>query len=312
MLMQTPAEVAADAEGAPQGEQELASYRGGISDSLAEDDVPTELIESLMNPDTASTDEADADGETEESASSEPTSDKPTGDARMDRLESLVSQVGSAVIRMQQGASTAATTPDSPPVATPKEMVAEIVGELPTSEEEGSTFTAADGTALVETIFKVVEKKMGSELAPVKEQLDRHDGSLTQSESQRVVDTYTAAVDKLLDDAEITSAFDRRAMRSLVTEQGARQFGQNFDMSKVSQVFQTVLEERLSSEVDTRNATADKKKERADKTPPVQNGAKTPNVAQESFRGRLADPNDRAADFQGGDFNKLVKAVLNR
>ena len=185
------------------------------------------------------------------------------------------------------------------------------MGELPTSDDEGSSFTTKDGETLVSTIMSAVEKSTGPQLKAVHDRLDSVNGNLHADASDKRLQTYNNHVNQMLDDAGITDPFERETMETVVTTRGMKQFGNQFNEARAGQIFRSVLEESRASESDSREQNATIKQRQQKETPAIQHGATGRGSATESIRGRLSDSGDRAMDFAGGDFTKIVREVMD-
>ena len=190
------------------------------------------------------------------------------------------------------------------------DLISAIAKDLPTSDAEGSTFTTEDGTNLAKTVLTAVEVANGGRLKALEDKTAGFEGALTASSDKERVQQYENHIAKLLDDAKINNSLDREAIELVVTNRGMRQHGQQFNEARATQMFRTVLDERLASEVTAREATAETKQTEANETPAVSHATGV-GTSTEGIRTRLADSTDAGMDFSGGDFGKLVRAVMN-
>lgn len=302
-----------------EGEVELTSNRYRTPEPIP-DEVPPELLSELRSEAIGSTAEEDTTREpVETSAIGKTTIDNPEEDLRLAKLETLVAQQGAGqmqllnafkglVGQMQQngggvpGTGTTEQTRD--------DLISAIAKDLPTSDAEGSTFTTEDGTNLAKTVLTAVEVANGGRLKALEDKTAGFEGALTASSDKERVQQYENHIAKLLDDAKINNSLDREAIELVVTNRGMRQHGQQFNEARATQMFRTVLDERLASEVTAREATAETKQTEANETPAVSHATGV-GTSTEGIRTRLADSTDAGMDFSGGDFGKLVRAVMN-
>jgi hypothetical protein len=299
------------------GEVELSSYRSPSGDSLP-DEITPDLYNELLDDssDSADDDQSQSDGSgTGANATGVDASGNET--VPSDRTETMLQML--AANSVQQGRMLQAIASGQPiggggavadTESSRDEIIADIVKDMPISDAEGSTFTTEDGTTLVNTIMTTVEKAMKPELDKVNNRLASVDGALTAEASDKRVGTYKQHINGLLDNAKVTDPYDREAIENIVTTRGVRQFNDQFNEARASQIFKAVLDESRVSETSTRENIAEMKTQQQGEMPPVQHGATRGGSSTQSIRGRLSDHGDKAMDFAGGDFRKIVAGVL--
>jgi hypothetical protein len=301
------------------GEVELASYRESSGETLP-DEIPSSLFDELTDDSSDSAADTDTrNSAVDAGANATGNTDTNTDDQEpADRTEQMLQML--TANSMQQSRTLQALTDrengtgksgGKAPTPSRAAIMSEIVGELPTSDEEGSTFTTKDGETLVSTIMSAVEKSTAPQIKEVNDRLNSVTGTLSAEASDKRVQTYQNHLNKMLDDAGVTDPFERESMETVVTTRGMRQFGNEFNEARSGQIFRSVLEESRASESDSREQNATIKQRQQKETPEIQHGATGRGTATESIRGRLADSGDKAMDFAGGDFTKIVREVMN-
>lgn len=268
------------------------------------DDVLEDLVGDVVTP---SGDRARGTGTTTAPTAAESDSRSVDND-RMARMENMVAAMAQKMVQNEPGSA----APDAgAPSLSETDLMTEVLKELPISDEANSNFTSEDANFLVGTIAKVVDAKMSNQINGISKKLDFLGGAVTQSQSQGVVEAFDKHVDKLMDDADIASPFERKTMRSQIIQDGIARYKNNFGNQQASELFRELNAERLSGEVQNRETYVTTKQREERETPAAQPGSTGASVS-ESIRKAINDPKNRDFDMRGQKMTELATALLNR
>ena len=226
---------------------------------------------------------------------------------RMARMENLVAAMAQKMVHNESNSA----APAAKSAQSEEDLMTEVLKALPISDEANSSFTSEDANFLVGTIAKVVDAKMGTQINGISKKLDALGGVVTQTQSQGVVEAFDKHVNKLMDDADIASPFERKTMRSQIIQDGLARYKNNFGNQQASELFRELNAERLSGEVQNRETYVTTKQREERETPAAQPGSTGASVS-ESIRKAINDPNNRDFDMRGQKMTELATALLNR
>jgi len=267
------------------------------------DDVLEDLVGDVATPSDGSTTET---GTATAPTAAEPDSNLVDGN-RMARMENMVAAMAQKMVQNESNSQ----APDAKSSQSEQDLMTEVLKELPISDEANSNFTSEDANFLVGTIAKVVDAKMSNQMSGISKKLDFLGGAVTQSQSQGVVEAFDKHVDKLMDDADIASPFERKTMRSQIIQDGVARYKNNFGNQQASELFRELNAERLSGEVQNRETYVTTKQREERETPAAQPGSTGASVS-ESIRKAINDPKNRDFDMRGQKMTELATALLNR
>ena len=267
------------------------------------DDVLEDLVGDVATPSGGSTTET---GTATAPTAAEPDSNLVDGN-RMARMENMVAAMAQKMVQNESNSQ----APDAKSSQSEQDLMTEVLKELPISDEANSNFTSEDANFLVGTIAKVVDAKMSNQMSGISKKLDFLGGAVTQSQSQGVVEAFDKHVDKLMDDADIASPFERKTMRSQIIQDGVARYKNNFGNQQASELFRELNAERLSGEVQNRETYVTTKQREERETPAAQPGSTGASVS-ESIRKAINDPKNRDFDMRGQKMTELATALLNR
>jgi hypothetical protein len=137
------------------------------------------------------------------------------------------------------------------------------------------------------------------------QRINRVEQEHSRNAQERVKGSYDQHLDGLLDKANVTDAFERKAMKAVVTQEGLSRFGDNFSHQTATQVFRDINNERRQEAHAQRQQYVETKGQQQKATPPVTHSQST-SSASENIMAGLKDPKNKRWGFRGDDFKKAV------
>tara|TARA_R110000744_G_scaffold18074_1_gene48676 strand:- start:1538 stop:2428 length:891 start_codon:yes stop_codon:yes gene_type:complete len=123
---------------------------------------------------------------------------------------------------------------------------------------------------------------------------------------EKVAGNYDHHLDALLDKAQVTDPFERKAMKAVVTQDGLQEYGQQFSHEAATRVFRNVNNTRRQEAHTQRQQYVSNKTAQQDNSPPVTHSNST-SSASENIMAGLKDPKNKSWGFRGQDFQKAVR-----
>lgn len=139
-------------------------------------------------------------------------------------------------------------------------------------------------------------------------QVEHEHGRVRQ---ERVKGSYDAHLEELLDKANITEGFERKAMKAIVTQDGLQQYGDNFSHETATRVFRDINNARREEAHTQRQQYVETKGQQEKSAPPVTHSHST-SSASENIMAGLKDPKNKRWGFRGDDFKKAVNWLAEK
>ena len=137
------------------------------------------------------------------------------------------------------------------------------------------------------------------------QRINRVEQEHSRNAQERVKGSYDQHLDGLLDKANVTDAFERKAMKAVGTQEGLSRFGDNFSHETATRVFRDINNERRQEAHAQRQQYVETKGQQQKATPPVTHSQST-SSASENIMAGLKDPKNKRWGFRGDDFKKAV------
>ena len=246
--------------------------------------------------------------ETPESPEAEPSNDGLLNEApnvdpqqQQQQLQALIAQTVAATMAGQQQQQQPQQAPNEPDLF-----------EQMAQENQGMDRDSVKW--FVNNVQKVIQSELNRELGAVKNDLNSVKGAVGAAQQDSTVKQYENHMNALLDNAGVDNEFERESLRAMTTQRGLdgwRNNNQQFNLDRATQIFRSLNNSRLeSSHSDRKQYVADKQSS-AESAPPKQVSTGNASAAESIYK-RLRDPNDKAMNFNAGDFTKTVREFMKK
>jgi|TARA_R110002073_G_scaffold141383_9_gene292505 hypothetical protein len=245
--------------------------------------------------------------ESEGSSETEPSNDglaneAPTPDPQQQQqqLQALIAQTVAATMagQQQQQPQQSQVEPD---------LLEQIAQENQGMDRDGVKW-------FVDNVQKVIQSELNRELGAVKNDLNSVKGAVGAAQQDNTVKQYENHMNTLLDSAGVDNEFERESLRAMTTQRGLdgwRNNNQQFNLDRATQIFRNLNNSRLeSSHSDRKQYVADKQSS-SNSAPPQQVSTGNASAAESIYK-RLRDPEDKAMNFNAGDFTKTVREFMKK
>ena len=193
----------------------------------------------------------------------------------------------------------------------PQQQEPDLVEQL-AQENQGMDRSSMEW--FLKNVQKVIQNELNRELGAVKQDLNSVKGVVGASQQDNTIKQYDDHVNALLDNAGVTNEFERESLKAMTTQRGLdgwRNQGQQFNLDRATQIFRQINNNRLESAHEDRKKYVAEKQESVAKAPPQQVSQGNASAAESIYK-RLRDPNDKAMNFNAGDFTKTVKEFMKK
>ena len=166
----------------------------------------------------------------------------------------------------------------------------------------------------VTNVQKVIQNELNRELGAVKQDLNSVKGVVGATQQDNTLKQYDDHINSLLDNAGVTNDFERESIKAMTTQRGLegwRNNGQQFNLDRATQIFRQINNNRLETSHDDRKKYVAEKQQSESSAPPAQVSQGNASAAESIYK-RLRDPNDKAMNFNAGDFTKTVKEFMKK
>ncbi len=206
----------------------------------------------------------------------------------------LVAEVTKAILQAQQSVK-------------PAEVKASVVDRL-LAEHPGAD---RDGLALlVKTVqTAMADNPVNDRISQIERLVVAQQQELTANRQQGILSDFDKHMDALLDNARIADPIEREMVYNTVIHRGSRKHGQEFSKEKATAIFRRLQSERTKSSHERSQRYVEGKEGKAKAQPPVRH-ASGGLSATESVMKRLTDPKDKSFNFNGQNFNRLLKGLV--
>ena len=152
----------------------------------------------------------------------------------------------------------------------------------------------------------VSSSPLAAQMQHLQSRLNQVEQESQRNMQEKLASTYDQHLDGLLDKAQVTDPFERRAMKAVVTQDGLQEYGKQFSHEAATRVFRNVNNTRRQEAHAQRQQYVDNKTAQQDSTPPVTHSNST-SSASENIMAGLTDPKNKKWGFRGQDFQKAVR-----
>ena len=245
--------------------------------------------------------------EPQESTDKEPSNDGLSDEVpvvdpqqQQQQLQALIAQTVAATMAGQQSQQPR-QVPNEP------DLLEQIAQENQGMDREGVKW-------FVNNVQKVIQSELNRELGAVKNELNSVKGAVGAAQQDNTVKQYDNHMDALLNNAGVDNQFERESLKAMTTQRGLdgwRNNNQQFNLDRATQIFRSLNNSRLeSSHSDRKQYVADKQSS-ADSAPAKQVSTGNASAAESIYK-RLRDPDDKAMNFNAGDFTKTVREFMKK
>ena len=215
------------------------------------------------------------------------------------QLQALIAQtVAATMAGQQQQPQQAPSEPD---------LLEQIAQENQGMDREGVKW-------FVDNVQKVIQSELNRELGAVRNDLNSVKGAVGAAQQDNTVKQYETHMNTLLDNASVDNDFERESLKAMTTQRGLdgwRNNNQQFNLDRATQIFRSLNNSRLESSHSDRKQYVAGKQSSADSAPAKQVSTGNASAAESIYK-RLRDPNDKAMNFNAGDFTKTVREFMKR
>ena len=152
----------------------------------------------------------------------------------------------------------------------------------------------------------VSSSPLAAQMHQLQSRLNQVEQTNHRGAQEKIAGNYDQHLDGLLDKAQVTDPFERKALKAVVTQDGLQEYGQQFSHEAATRVFRNVNNSRRQEAHTQRQQYVDNKTAQQDNTPPVTHSNST-SSASENIMAGLTDPKNKSWGFRGQDFQKAVR-----
>ena len=152
----------------------------------------------------------------------------------------------------------------------------------------------------------VSSSPLAAQMQHLQSRLNQVEQESQRNMQEKLASTYDQHLDGLLDKAQVTDPFERRAMKAVVTQDGLQEYGKQFSHEAATRVCRNVNKTRRQEAHAQRQQYVDNKTAQQASTPPVTHSNST-SSASENIMAGLTDPKNKKWGFRGQDFQKAVR-----
>lgn len=217
-------------------------------------------------------------------------------DQKVSQMENALKALAHIVVQQKQ-------TNGEDPNATPASVMEDGLSEMAPNDPQGAK-------ELSRIFREEINNVMNEKIAPLNEQLGTVQGIVAQGASERIRDEYNTHLDGLLNHLKVEDGWDRDALKAQVTTEGTQKFGKAFNLQNAGQLLREKNNTRLRSRHAENLSETTAAENDANNTPPVQS-PQTGNTVATTIRDQVKNPANKAMDFRGGDFQKVVRQWMS-
>jgi|TARA_R110002051_G_scaffold88266_1_gene155587 uncharacterized phage infection (PIP) family protein YhgE len=152
----------------------------------------------------------------------------------------------------------------------------------------------------------VSSSPLAAQMHQLQSRLNQVEQTNQRGAQEKVAGNYDHHLDALLDKAQVTDPFERKAMKAVVTQDGLQEYGQQFSHEAATRVFRNVNNTRRQEAHTQRQQYVSNKTAQQDNSPPFTHSNST-SSASENIMAGLKDPKNKSWGFRGQDFQKAVR-----